>query len=114
MILTTSSTQTMLCQLATHALHFMHAADTIICMENGRVSEQGSYSDLISSDGTFARLTREFGGKRDVDAAEAVMREIDVSKASEDDELDSTAPKKQTGMMQVEERVTGAVSGSGT
>ncbi|KAL8286968.1 hypothetical protein RQP46_003974 [Phenoliferia psychrophenolica] len=98
--------------LATHALHFMSSADKILCMEGGRVVEQGTYEELLEADGTFARLARDFGGKRDSAEAEGVMREkdIDVARVPEAD-ADGGAPKKQTGMMQVEERVTGAVSG---
>ncbi|KAM0753983.1 ABC transporter [Meredithblackwellia eburnea MCA 4105] len=95
--------------LATHALHFMSSADKIICMDNCAVVEQGTYAELIEKDGTFARLAREFGGKRDREAADLVMREkkIDVSKAEEEKDGE---PKQRSGLMQAEERATGAVS----
>lgn len=98
--------------LSTHALHFMPLADHILCMENGAIVERGTYAELIADDGTFARLARDFGGNRDSADSETVMREkdVDVAKVVEEEEEAGVAPKKQAGMMQVEERATGAVS----
>lgn len=93
----------------------MPLADHILCMENGAIVERGTYAELIADDGTFARLARDFGGNRDSADSETVMREkdVDVAKVVEEEEEAGVAPKKQAGMMQVEERATGAVSKGG-
>lgn len=42
--------------LVTHQIHFLSEADWIVIMENGRISRQGTYNDLISSELDFAKL----------------------------------------------------------
>lgn len=92
--------------IATHAIHLTASADQIICMENGSIVERGSYSELISSNGTFARLAREFGGSR-----EETANETSTEKKSSK-EVDVNQPlKKSSKLMQTEERSTGGVSG---
>lgn len=42
--------------LVTHQIHFLTEADWIVILENGRVSRQGTYNDLLSSELDFAKL----------------------------------------------------------
>lgn len=42
--------------LVTHQIHFLNEADWIVIIENGKISRQGTYNDLISSELDFARL----------------------------------------------------------
>ncbi|KAI8129034.1 putative multidrug resistance-associated protein lethal(2)03659 [Lucilia cuprina] len=42
--------------LVTHQVHFLTEADWIVIMENGKISRQGTYNDLISSELDFAKL----------------------------------------------------------
>ncbi|KAL0573575.1 hypothetical protein V5O48_008389 [Marasmius crinis-equi] len=49
--------------LVTHARHFLSYCDHIYTMSDGRIEEHGSYQDLMSRAGAFARLDKEFGGK---------------------------------------------------
>lgn len=42
--------------LVTHQVHFLTEADWIVIMENGKISRQGTYQDLISSELDFAKL----------------------------------------------------------
>lgn len=51
--------------LVTHALHLISRVDYIYTISNGQVAEQGTYVDLMSKDGPFARLMNEFGGEQD-------------------------------------------------
>lgn len=44
-----------------HQLHFLHHADLIVCLDGMTIREQGSFSDLISSGGTFAALMKTQG-----------------------------------------------------
>lgn len=49
--------------LVTHAVHFLPSVDYIICFENGKITQQGTYPDLIADeDGAFSTLIRNFGG----------------------------------------------------
>ncbi|OCH95476.1 P-loop containing nucleoside triphosphate hydrolase protein [Obba rivulosa] len=92
--------------LVTHALHFLPQVDYIYTMVDGRVSEQGTYAQLIANDGDFAHFIREFGSKENQEEEEEA---VEISDVDEKDE-----PKKRAagtgGMMQMEERNTGAVS----
>ncbi|MEW2069792.1 ATP-binding cassette domain-containing protein [Streptomyces sp. NPDC007346] len=42
--------------VVTHRLENTRIADRIICMENGRITEQGSYEDLVNAGGLFSEL----------------------------------------------------------
>jgi ATP-binding cassette subfamily C (CFTR/MRP) protein 1 len=53
--------------LVTHALHFLSQCHYIYTLEGGRISEHGSYQDLLAKNGEFARLDKEFGGGGHVD-----------------------------------------------
>ncbi|KAI5474500.1 ABC transporter [Pseudohyphozyma bogoriensis] len=94
--------------LATHALHFMGAADKILYMENGKIVEQGTYDELVQLDGAFAKLSKEHGGARDEEAADAVTTEKKLEATGDQ----GPERKKGSGIMQAEERKTGAVAGS--
>lgn len=49
-------------RIVTHALHVLPEADYILCIEGGRIAEQGTYTELMDSQGTFSRLLSEHGG----------------------------------------------------
>ncbi|MFE5487525.1 ATP-binding cassette domain-containing protein [Streptomyces sp. NPDC056527] len=42
--------------VVTHRLENTRIADRVICLENGRITEQGSYDDLVHAGGVFAEL----------------------------------------------------------
>jgi|1048.fasta_scaffold140134_1 ATP-binding cassette subfamily C (CFTR/MRP) protein 1 len=46
--------------LVTHQLHFLPQFDHIVVMENGKISEQGTYSDLIASGGALNLLMQNY------------------------------------------------------
>ncbi|KAF9048460.1 ABC protein [Panaeolus papilionaceus] len=46
----------------THALHFLSQCDYIYTMDSGCIAEQGTYAELMASNGEFARLSNEYGG----------------------------------------------------
>jgi ABC-type sulfate/molybdate transport systems ATPase subunit len=96
--------------LVTHALHFLPQVDYIYTLVDGRIAERGTYQELISKNGAFAKFVAEFGGDED--------KEGDSSgQAAEEKQVEDTLDKKKKRMggtiMQAEERNTGAVSGSG-
>ena len=45
--------------MVTNALTCVENTDFIIVLDNGKISEQGTFSDLISHEGPFAVLLRE-------------------------------------------------------
>ena len=46
----------------THALHFLSYCDYIYTLRDGRLTEQGTFQELILANGEFARLNKEYGG----------------------------------------------------
>nr|XP_061800413.1 multidrug resistance-associated protein 1-like [Nerophis lumbriciformis] len=49
--------------LVTHSLSLLSRADLVLMMDDGRVSEMGSYSQLLERKGDFAKLIHNFSGK---------------------------------------------------
>nr|CAD98883.1 ABC protein [Phanerodontia chrysosporium] len=109
--------------LVTHALHFLSQCDYIYTIDNGYISAQGKYYDLLEHDVTFAKLMKEFGGEdkheEEVEAEEAAMAQVpasnpDVEEAklkSEDIERKGAGTGKLEGRLIVaEKRSTGSVS----
>ncbi|KAG1750098.1 ABC protein, partial [Suillus lakei] len=107
--------------LVTHAIHFLSQADYIYNMNNGVITESGTYEELISRGGDFARLDLEFGGHasegKDKDQAEEVTPQTsitikDVKLKSERARERATGSGKLEGRLIVKEkRSTGSVSG---
>ncbi|XP_040914476.1 multidrug resistance-associated protein 1-like [Toxotes jaculatrix] len=54
--------------LVTHGLSVLSEADVVVVMEDGQISEMGSYMELMDREGAFAKLIQTFGGNhgRDV------------------------------------------------
>lgn len=46
--------------LVTHGVHWLPMVDTIVVMVDGRVSELGSYEELMSHDGAFAQFLKVY------------------------------------------------------
>ncbi|KAG1747098.1 ABC protein [Suillus paluster] len=106
--------------LVTHAIHFLSQVDHIYTLNNGVITESGTYDELISHGGDFARLDLEFGGHasegKDEDQAEEITPQTGVT--IEDVKLKSKkAREKATGSGKIEGRLivkekrsTGSVS----
>jgi ATP-binding cassette, subfamily C (CFTR/MRP), member 1 len=109
--------------LVTHAIHFLSQVDYIYTMNNGIVTESGTYEDLISRGGDFARFDLEFGGHASEGEDETQEDEaIPQTRITiEDVKLKSKRAKKQaTGsgklegrLIVKEKRSTGSVSWKG-
>jgi len=90
--------------LVTHALHFLSRVDYIYTVVDGRIAERGTYTELMANDGEFSKFITEFGSKED-----------EKEKESDDGSEGKTGgPEKKAvagaGIMQAEERNTGAVT----
>jgi len=93
--------------LVTHALHFLPQVDYICVVADGRIVERGTYSELMESGREFSMFVREFGSKDGEGEQSKQEEEIKVEDQPEDEKK-----KKFTtgaGIMQAEERNTGAV-----
>ncbi|KAJ7510427.1 ABC protein [Mycena galericulata] len=99
--------------LVTHALHFLAHCNYIYTLENGRISEHGSYQELLDKRGEFARLDAEFGGDGNAEA-EAVENLITTTVTVEELKIKSAKAAgtgKLAGNLIVKERrTTGSVS----
>lgn len=62
--------------LVTHALHFLSQVDYIFTMNNGTISEHGTYQQLVANGSDFARLDKEFGGASDEKVAEDLTEDM--------------------------------------
>lgn len=51
--------------LVTHHLSYMKKVDHIVFLKNGRIAEQGSYDEIMSSGLEASRLIREYSGAED-------------------------------------------------
>lgn len=96
--------------LVTHALHFLPHVDNIIMMEDGRITETGTYAELKSDGKAFARLIREFGSE---DQQNQLMEDeetaIERAQPSKHDRSNMVAKGVAQTLMQQEERNAGAM-----
>ena len=97
--------------LVTHALHFLPYVDNIIVMNDGRVSEQGTYNELKAAGGAFSRLIRDFGADDEHEAREeaeedAIQKSLPAVKH---DRAKMVAQGTVKSLMQDEERNSGAL-----
>ncbi|KAF8928491.1 hypothetical protein BGZ47_001580, partial [Haplosporangium gracile] len=48
--------------IATHQLHVLPDVDYVVCMKHGRIAEQGTFRELMSHQGDFFKLMRQYSG----------------------------------------------------
>lgn len=105
--------------LVTHQLHVLPRVDYVVVMDQGTITEQGTYKDLIAANGEFSRLVANYGG---VSSSEPNLK---VETAEESDQLDDAAASKRINLqmekndakpakelMTAEERNVGSVKGA--
>ncbi len=95
--------------LITHHLEVLPHADYILVMEDGAVTQQGTYETLRRAGGTFTELMDEYGN-----AADETSEEAPKAKEKKKDTKDNGEKKEGSGvkLMQDEERNTGSVDWS--
>ncbi len=72
-------------------MHLVSRVDYIYAISNGQIAEQGTYIDLMSKDGPFARLMKEFGGEQDGKEERATEEEIQDTDAKAQAKRDEAA-----------------------
>ncbi|KAJ3072895.1 Canalicular multispecific organic anion transporter 1 [Podochytrium sp. JEL0797] len=93
--------------LVTHQLHIAYHADKIVVLEDGAVSEQGSYDELIAAGGGFKVLMQEHGRKPTDEESEA-EKEPKIELAHFGSVL-KECDEKGGDLIEEEERITGKV-----
>ncbi|KAL5019773.1 hypothetical protein ScPMuIL_002665 [Solemya velum] len=80
--------------LVTHGIHWLPMVDMVVVMEDGRISEMGTYEELLSHDGPFAQFLKTY-----------------LTQAKDDDEEDDEEdPEIQKIRTQILERVDSVTS----
>lgn len=60
--------------LVTHGISFLPQVDNILVMVEGRVSEMGSYQDLLKQNGAFAEFLRNYSLEDTIEDEEATSK----------------------------------------
>uniref|UniRef100_A0A8C0AK94 Multidrug resistance-associated protein 1 n=1 Tax=Bos mutus grunniens TaxID=30521 RepID=A0A8C0AK94_BOSMU len=63
--------------LVTHAISYLPQMDVIIVMSGGKISEMGSYQELLARDGAFAEFLRTYASAEQEQAAEDGINVVD-------------------------------------
>ena len=90
-------------------MHFLPQVDYIYCIDRGRIAEHGTYTDLMSRQGAFAALLKEFGGGAELDREDKDEKEAEAIEGKAGEIVPAEAPKAKA-LMQEEERALGSVS----
>ena len=46
--------------LVTHGLHWLPMVDQVVVIEHGRITEMGTYDELLQHNGPFAQLAKQY------------------------------------------------------
>jgi ABC-type multidrug transport system ATPase subunit len=97
--------------LVTHALHFLPQVDYIYTVFDGRITERGTYTELMQAQGVFSNFVAEFGTKEQKEEKEELaIEEVDNEGPREKENTDKRKHATPgVALMQAEERNTGAV-----
>jgi ABC-type multidrug transport system ATPase subunit len=107
-LLDTSSGTTRI--LVTHALHFLPKVDYIYFMVDGRITEHGTFDEMMVNRGDFARTFDEFVTKDQTESKGEKAADVEEADTDENIKKRRTALRGAQ-LMQAEERNTGAVNG---
>ncbi|KAJ3168373.1 hypothetical protein HDU87_001172 [Geranomyces variabilis] len=95
--------------LVTHHLHLMPEVDRIIVLEEGRIAEEGTYTELMAAQGAFTKMMKDHQTEDSEDTdGEDEKAETDAKTAAgrEEDDKDAGAAG---GLIAVEDQIVGAV-----
>lgn len=110
--------------LVTHAQHFLSDCDYIYTLDDGQIAEQGTYKQLLSNNGEFSRLDKEFGGgdnsaeepteDSETQAIQSTQNNIEEVKIRSALRTGAGTGKLEGRLIVKEKRTTGSFSGRGT
>ena len=95
--------------LVTHALHFLPKVDHIYFMVDGRITEHGTFDEMMANREGFARTFDEFVTKDQTESKGEKTVDVEDGDADENTKK-RRAAKRGAQLMQAEERNTGAVN----
>jgi ABC-type multidrug transport system ATPase subunit len=95
--------------LVTHALHFLSKVDHIYFMADGRITEHGTFDEMMANHGAFAHTFDAFVTKDQTESKEEKVIGIEDADADENTKK-RRAAQRGAQLMQAEERNTGAVN----
>ncbi|CAG8541938.1 7652_t:CDS:2, partial [Acaulospora colombiana] len=93
--------------LVTHQLNILSQVDHILCMENGRIVDQGTYEELMRDGKKFSALIEEYGKSDNNEEKKKAVYIEEITGGDVKGESSLDIPDK--GMMTQEERLVGAV-----
>jgi hypothetical protein len=82
-------------------------------MDDGHVTEHGTYDALVEQDGEFARLDREFGGQGESEEAKTNVNAINIAEVRNKSRRSAGVGRLEGRLIVKEKRSTGSVSWSG-
>jgi hypothetical protein len=96
--------------LVTHALHFLPQVDYIYTIVDGHIAERGTYTELMESNGEFAKFVTQFGSHEEGHEEEKAIGDTKL----DEDKKEESKKKISAGqaLIQAEERNTGAIAWS--
>lgn len=96
----------------THQIHVMPSCDLVVCIDEGRIVEQGTYASLMAQKGGYlANVMAEYGGVGDEEEDEH-GKNFGRSDSSKSEKEKPAAKEEKPGgakLMTAEERTTGSV-----
>lgn len=98
--------------LVTHQLHLLPQVDYIIVMENMKLSMQGTMSELLKYESSFATLMKDHGRLQNDEAEKNKVEEKQKENVIASSEKPLPRNGKAKKLVTVEERLTGAVAWS--
>lgn len=64
--------------LVTHSITFLPQVDHIVVIVDGKISEMGSYQELLKQNGAFAEFLRNYAPDEDIDEDELTSTALPI------------------------------------
>jgi ATP-binding cassette subfamily C (CFTR/MRP) protein 1 len=97
--------------LVTHQLQYLSHCDYIVFLKEGRIAEQGTFSELMQGDQDFMKLMQDFGGQSKKAGGNSTEEPESQKKVAKVETLQASKAldKDKIELMQVEERARGGL-----